>query len=202
MVEQLAVRGPLRQVRDHQQGAVLTLAELVGHERVGAVLRESAASDDPSGSPSRIETAGSARTTSTAMPATTWASARHVGSGLPGAGAACTPLSMRAFSTRRRTCTPALLSFAGVHVLRRGEKARIESGVHAAPAPGSPLPTWRALAQVVAGIAVLVVLALPAVSMRLGLPDGSSEAVDSSQYRAYTLVADKFGEGRERHAPA
>jgi RND superfamily putative drug exporter len=94
------------------------------------------------------------------------------------------------------TLTPALLSFAGVHVLRRAEKARIQSGVHAAPAPAQPLPTWRALAQVVAGIAVLVLLALPAVSMRLGLPDGSSEAKDSAQHRAYTLVADKFGEGQ------
>jgi putative drug exporter of the RND superfamily len=94
------------------------------------------------------------------------------------------------------TLTPAILSFAGVHVLRRGEKARIESGVHATPAPAEPLATWRALAQVLVGIAVLIVLALPAASMRLGLPDGSSEAAGSSQYRAYTTVADKFGEGQ------
>ena len=94
------------------------------------------------------------------------------------------------------TLTPALLSYAGVHVLRRGEKARIASGVHAAPAPAKPLPTWRALAQVVVGIAVLVMLAVPAASMRLGLPDGSSEATGSAQYRAYALVAEKFGEGQ------
>ena len=94
------------------------------------------------------------------------------------------------------TLTPALLSYAGVHVLRRGEKARIASGVHAAPAPAEPLPTWRALAQVVVGIAVLVMLAVPAASMRLGLPDGSSEATGSAQYRAYALVAEKFGEGQ------
>jgi RND superfamily putative drug exporter len=94
------------------------------------------------------------------------------------------------------TLTPALLSFAGARVLRGKEKARVESGVHAAPVPAKPLPTWRALGQVVVGIAILLVLALPAASMRLGLPLGSSEAADSTQYRAYTTVADKFGEGQ------
>jgi RND superfamily putative drug exporter len=94
------------------------------------------------------------------------------------------------------TLTPALLSFAGTHVLRRGEKKRIETGVHAAPTPAQPLPTWRALAQVVAGIAILLVLALPVASMRLGLPVGSSEAASSTQYRTYTTIADKFGEGQ------
>jgi RND superfamily putative drug exporter len=47
----------------------------------------------------------------------------------------------------------------------------------------------------VAGLAALVVIALPALSMRLGLPDGSSEAQDSTQYRAYTLIEERFGEG-------
>jgi RND superfamily putative drug exporter len=32
--------------------------------------------------------------------------------------------------------------------------------------------------------------------MRLGLPVGSSEAADSTQYRTYATVADKFGEGQ------
>ena len=73
------------------------------------------------------------------------------------------------------TLTPALLSFAGMRVMRRKEKARIETGVHAAPAPAEPLPTYRALGQVVVGIAVLLLIALPAASMRLGLPDGSTE---------------------------
>ena len=94
------------------------------------------------------------------------------------------------------TLTPAILSFAGVRVMRREEKARVENGVHATPAPAKPLPTSRALGQVVVGIAVLAVLALPAASMRLGLPVGSSEATSSAQYRAYTIVADKFGEGQ------
>jgi putative drug exporter of the RND superfamily len=94
------------------------------------------------------------------------------------------------------TLTPALLSFAGMRVMRGREKARIETGAHARPAPAKPLPTVRALGQVAVGIAVLVVLALPAASMRLGLPVGSSEATSSTQYRAYTTITDKFGEGQ------
>ncbi len=31
--------------------------------------------------------------------------------------------------------------------------------------------------------------------MRLGLPDGSSEPEDSTQYRAYTITAEEFGAG-------
>ena len=48
----------------------------------------------------------------------------------------------------------------------------------------------------VAGIAVLGIIALPALQMRLGLPDGSSEATNSSQYKAFKLTAEKFGAGQ------
>lgn len=94
------------------------------------------------------------------------------------------------------TLTPALLSFAGVRVLRRKERAQIESGCHETPTPATPLPTWRAVGQVAIGIVVPLLIALPAASMRLALPIGSSEAASSTQYRAYTTLADKFGEGQ------
>ena len=55
--------------------------------------------------------------------------------------------------------------------------------------------TIRAIGTLVAGLVVLGVVALPALDMRLGLPDGSSEAVDSTQYQSYTLIEDKFGAG-------
>jgi RND superfamily putative drug exporter len=42
---------------------------------------------------------------------------------------------------------------------------------------------------------VMLVLAVPALSMRLGLPDGSSEPQDSTAYRAYERVAESFGPG-------
>ncbi len=51
---------------------------------------------------------------------------------------------------------------------------------------------WLTLAGVVA---VIGVLALPALDMRLGLPDGGSEPTGSSAYTAYTAVADEFGPG-------
>ena len=54
------------------------------------------------------------------------------------------------------------------------------------PAPSSPC---------VGGVAVLVAMALPALSMRLGLPDGATEPAGSTQNRAYVLTAEKFGAG-------
>ncbi|MBG0564351.1 MMPL family transporter [Actinoplanes aureus] len=86
------------------------------------------------------------------------------------------------------TLTPALLALIGPRVLNR--RARKPSA-----APTEPIGTGRAVLTVIAGLAVLVVVALPALSMRLGLPDGSSEAQDSTQYRAYQLIQEKFGAG-------
>ncbi len=51
---------------------------------------------------------------------------------------------------------------------------------------------WLTLLGVVA---VVGVLAIPALDMRLGLPDGGSEPSGSSAYTAYTAVADEFGPG-------
>ncbi|HEY3337635.1 MAG TPA: MMPL family transporter [Propionicimonas sp.] len=48
----------------------------------------------------------------------------------------------------------------------------------------------------IATTVILAVLAIPAATLRLGLPDGSSAAHDSTGYRSYTLVADNFGPGR------
>jgi RND superfamily putative drug exporter len=93
------------------------------------------------------------------------------------------------------TLTPAMLSLAGMKILRKKERAAIGSAP-ARPLATRAMPTWRAIVTIVAGIAVLGVIALPAMSMRLGLPDGSSEATSSSQYAAFTTVADKFGAGQ------
>lgn len=92
------------------------------------------------------------------------------------------------------TLTPALLSRIGLRVLPR--KQRVTDGSHEPVAvPTTPMSTRRAVLTLVAGLAALLVVATPALSMRLGLPDGSSEAQDSTQYKAYTIVADKFGDG-------
>lgn len=51
---------------------------------------------------------------------------------------------------------------------------------------------WVAL---VASIALLGALALPASQLRLALPDGGSEPVDSQAFKAYDLTRSSFGEG-------
>ena len=94
------------------------------------------------------------------------------------------------------TFTPAMLSLIGERVLRGRERAALAAETGPVPAPPvSPMSTRRAIGRVLLGVGVLVVLAVPAMSMRLGLPDGSSESPSSTQNHAYTTVAEKFGAG-------
>ncbi|SDT28607.1 MMPL family transporter [Actinoplanes derwentensis] len=86
------------------------------------------------------------------------------------------------------TLTPALLALIGTRVLNR--KAHAEK-----PATVKPMSTGRAVITVLALLAALITVAIPAASMRLGLPDGSSEAQDSTQYQAFTMIGEKFGPG-------
>lgn len=92
------------------------------------------------------------------------------------------------------TLTPALLSLIGTKVLSRKARAAIGQPHHNT-VPSQPMGTGRAVLTAIAGLAALAVLAIPALSMRLGLPDGSSEAEDSTQYQAFQLIDEKFGEG-------
>lgn len=103
------------------------------------------------------------------------------------------------------TMTPALLSLIGTRVLNRRERAALaartaDDGVAApAPAPVKPLramSTPAAVLRALACIGVLVVVALPALELRLGLPDGSTEPHESTQYHAYSTLAERFGEGQ------
>ena len=57
------------------------------------------------------------------------------------------------------------------------------------------MATRTAVARVLLGVAVLAVVAVPAASMRLSLPVGNSEGADTTQHRAYDIVADKLGDG-------
>lgn len=58
-----------------------------------------------------------------------------------------------------------------------------------------PMSTLRAIVTMVVAVAALLVVAVPALSMRLGLPDGGSEAEDSTAYQAFTWSEDAFGAG-------
>ncbi|MBF4607491.1 MMPL family transporter [Curtobacterium sp. VKM Ac-1393] len=91
--------------------------------------------------------------------------------------------------------TPALLSVIGMRILRKKERTTI-GNTGSTRVPNKPMKTWRAIVTLVAGVAVLGVIALPATQMRLGLPSGSSEAVDSSQYKAYKTLEKEFGAGQ------
>ena len=107
------------------------------------------------------------------------------------------------------TFTPAMSSLIGMKALSRKERKKLAApagaegnttATHAddtaSSAPAKEVwaakhPVWASIVSVV----ILGILALPLGSMRLGLPDGSSEAVDSTQYRAYQLTAEEFGAG-------
>jgi len=92
------------------------------------------------------------------------------------------------------TLTPAMLSLVGMRILPKKVRAKVGKIAPAVTAK-KPMSTVRAVVTLVAGVAVLLIVAIPALSMRLGLPAGSSEPVDSSQYKAYKIVEDKFGAG-------
>lgn len=94
------------------------------------------------------------------------------------------------------TLLPAMLGFAGDRI-RAGRLLR------GGPTPGrtsmgerwARLVTRRRVPALLIALAGLVLVALPAASMRLGLPNDASAAPESSQRKAYELVSDGFGPG-------
>ncbi len=105
------------------------------------------------------------------------------------------------------TFTPALLGRIGLRVLSKKERTaalshapvKTAEQLHEADEPkNSTKPVWASkhpwIAVVFAG-AILLTVAIPASSLRLGLPDGGSEPVDSTSYKAYELTTQGFGAG-------
>lgn len=93
------------------------------------------------------------------------------------------------------TMIPALLSLIGPRVF--GRKARTSIGAEERrEKPVRPMPAWQAVLSIVIPVAALLILAIPAASMRLGLPDGSAQPQDSTAYRTYATVAEEFGAGQ------
>ncbi|GAB3162288.1 MMPL family transporter [Myceligenerans halotolerans] len=92
------------------------------------------------------------------------------------------------------TLAPALLALAGGHVVgRRARKAAASQ--EAAVAQVNEMSTTRAVLTSVIAVVALLALAVPVLSMRVGLPDGSSEPHGSQAERAYTITAEEFGAG-------
>ncbi|WP_422936046.1 MMPL family transporter [Sinomonas sp. P47F7] len=107
------------------------------------------------------------------------------------------------------TLLPAILGFAGKRIIskRRWKKAAAQNakaGHEEAEAREDLAKAehgwgawvtrhpWIAL---VASVLVLGALALPAAQLRLALPDGGSEPVESSAYQAYDATGKYFGQG-------
>jgi uncharacterized membrane protein YdfJ with MMPL/SSD domain len=106
------------------------------------------------------------------------------------------------------TLVPALLGFAGEWLRPRPARTRRSVAARlvfrARPWPerrGRWGLAWARLIRrapaviVVAFIAVLIVLALPARNLRLGLPSNAAEPVASTQHASYELLAKGFGPG-------
>lgn len=92
------------------------------------------------------------------------------------------------------TLAPAILGLLGTRLLGRRTREK------AARKPSRerntrPMSTLRAVFTALAAAAVLLVLAMPAADMRLGLPDSSGDPHDSTSYRSYTVIDEEFGAG-------
>lgn len=98
------------------------------------------------------------------------------------------------------TLVPALLGFAGKKVF--GRKARERQ---AAAGDGEAKPNmgtrWarfvlrRPIAVLLTAVVGLGVVAVPAASLEMGLPDDGSQPVSTTQRKAYDLLSDGFGPG-------
>jgi RND superfamily putative drug exporter len=105
------------------------------------------------------------------------------------------------------TLLPAILGFAGLRVVkfarlpRLGARAERVARRSAADPESSAGARWgrfvvrRRVPVLIAGIAVLGVLAIPAASIHLGLPSGASQPKDNTQRKAYDLTTAGFGAG-------
>ncbi|WP_432052027.1 MMPL family transporter [Streptomyces xiamenensis] len=115
------------------------------------------------------------------------------------------------------TMIPALLGFAGDRILPRRTRDRPaapdatgttgDTGDTGAtdPGPAATRPNmgarWarfvlrRPLAVLLVAVVGLGTLALPATKMELGLPDDGTQPTDTTQRRAYDLLAESFGAG-------
>ena len=93
------------------------------------------------------------------------------------------------------TMVPALMGFAGARLTPRGAAAvRAERSARAENHWGT-LVTGHPLLTLLSATAVLVAVAVPALSLQLGLPDAGQQPAGSADRQAYDLLARGFGPG-------
>ena len=107
------------------------------------------------------------------------------------------------------TLTPAVLHLIGTRVLSRKAWRRAGFSKPGVPEEGAELDmdgeehgggyastiTRRPAAVVLVCVLFCAIVAVPALSLRLGLPDGSSEPAESTAHQTYEQVAEHFGAG-------
>ncbi len=98
------------------------------------------------------------------------------------------------------TLLPALLGFFGRRGARTGRALtwrpwRRREGRETASVRYARFVTRRPWAVLATGLVVLLVAALPATHMKLGLPDGGSKPTDNTERKAYDLLSEGFGPG-------
>jgi uncharacterized membrane protein YdfJ with MMPL/SSD domain len=97
------------------------------------------------------------------------------------------------------TLLPALLGFAGQRIARTNRvlayRRRPRGQRPTASLRWARFVTARPIPVLAVGLGLLIVIALPAMHMKLGLPDGGSKPTSTTERRAYDLLTDGFGPG-------
>jgi uncharacterized membrane protein YdfJ with MMPL/SSD domain len=97
------------------------------------------------------------------------------------------------------TLVPALLGFAGDRVVRLNRvfarRASRAAGREQISVRWARFITNRPVPILVLGLALMLGAALPALDLKLGLPDAGSDPESTTERRAYDLLAEGFGEG-------
>jgi len=98
------------------------------------------------------------------------------------------------------TLLPALLGLAGRRIIGRRARGlptgdRKDAGVTSFGIRWARAVARRPVAALLIGVVGLGVVAIPALDLRLGMPDDSTAAPDTTQRKAYDILADGFGKG-------
>jgi uncharacterized membrane protein YdfJ with MMPL/SSD domain len=95
------------------------------------------------------------------------------------------------------TLLPALLGMVGTRITRVNRLLGFRRGKATTTVSRRwvTLVTKRPLPVLLAGLALMLTIAVPATHMRLGLPDGGSDPTSSTERRSYDLLTEGFGPG-------